>query len=379
MSLLIELYIFTIITIAYGIFITVAIIGFNKLNRDILATPINLSSNFISIVLSARNEAKTIERCLQELIKQQYPINQFEIILIDDASEDDTYLLANSVLEKSKISYKFIKEFVHQGKKKNISKAISISKGSIIITTDADVIFRSDKWLNTISNYFTVHKPEMLIMPIDFEDDTKLLSIFQIIENLALTTITAGYTSMQIPFMCNGANLAFKKDAYEKVNGYKSHMHISSGEDVLLLEDIKKLYPTGIHYLLSKTLIIKTKTQKNLKSFFNQRLRWAYKAKYNPNAINITSGFIIIMANLLIPVFFLALLVQSVIIPYLSIFVISKCVFDFLLLFLASNYLGQKKHLLLIIPFQGIYWVYTLIIGICSFFVKPKWKNIKIN
>ena len=374
-----EIYIFAIVIILYGIFTILSVVGFNKLRSDISVNEINRNADFISIVLSARNEATTIERCLQELIKQQYPINQFEIILIDDASEDDTYKLANHVLEKSKISYKLIKEFVHQGKKKNISKAISISKGSIIITTDADVIFRSEKWLSTISNYFVIHKPEMLIMPIDFEMDKKLLSIFQIIENLALTTITAGFTGMQLPFMCNGANLAFKKDAYEKVNGYQSHMHISSGEDVLLLEDIKKLYPTGVHYLLSKTLIIKTKTQKSLKSFFNQRLRWAYKARYNPNALNITSGFIIIMANLLIPAFLLALIVQSVIIPYLSIFVISKCVFDFLLLFLASNYLGQKKYLLLIIPFQCIYWVYALIIGICSFFVKPKWKNIKIN
>lgn len=374
-----EIYIFAIVIILYGIFTILSAVGFNKLRSDISVNEINRNADFISIVLSARNEATTIELCLQELIKQQYPINQFEIILIDDASEDDTYILANHVLEKSKISYKLIKEFVHQGKKKNISKAISISKGSVIITTDADVIFRSDKWLSTISNYFVIHKPEMLIMPIDFEMDTKLLSIFQIIENLALTTITAGYTGMQLPFMCNGANLAFKKDAYEKVNGYQSHIHISSGEDVLLLEDIKKLYPTGIHYLLSKTLIIKTKTQKSLKSFFNQRLRWAYKARYNPNALNIASGFIIIMANLLIPAFLLALIVQSVIIPYLSIFVISKCVFDFLLLFLASNYLGQRKYLLLIIPFQCIYWVYALIIGICSFFVKPKWKDIKIN
>ncbi len=374
-----EFYIFAFITISYGIFTTLAFIGFNKLKR----TSINIKSvsnpAFISIVLSARNEEKTIAQCIQQFIKQKFPIENFEIILIDDASEDNTIAIATNLLEKSTISYQLIKESKHQGKKKNLTKAISLSKGTIIITTDADVVFRFDNWLNTISNYFESQKPSMLIMPVDFETESGALPTFQIIENIALTAVTAGYSGINKPFMCNGANLAFTKLAYEQAGGYQSHINISSGEDVFLLEDIKKINPSNIHYLLSKALIVKTKAQTTYQSFFNQRLRWAYKAKYNSNLLNLIAGLLIIMANLLILLLIVAFLNKSVILPYLSIFVLSKFVFDFLLLFLASDYLGRLNYLIWIIPFQFVYGIYAFGVGVSSLFIKPYWKNKKIN
>lgn len=377
--MLIELYIFAVAIIAYGLFTTLAVIGFNKLSRELPSADVNLNPTFISIVLSARNEAKTIERCLEQIIKQQFPTTHFEVIIIDDASEDDTYQIANTVLEKSSLQYQIIRESVHQGKKKNIAKAIALAKVAIIVTTDADVVFRFNNWLSTISNYFEIHKPAMLVMPVDFETESGLLPTFQIIENIALTAITAGYVGIHKPFMCNGANLAFKKSAYELVNGYQSHLNVSSGEDVFLMEAIKKVNPSGIHYILSRALIVKTNAQTNFKDFFNQRIRWAYKAKYNSNLLNLSAGFMVMMANLLILAFFMSIINKSVIMPYLSIFVLSKFVFDFLLLFLASDYLGRLKYVGWMIPFQCIYWIYALVIGVCSLFIKPYWKNKKIN
>ncbi len=377
--MLIELYIFAVVIIVYGLFTTLAVIGFNRLKREVPSPEVKLDSAFISIVLSARNEANTIEKCLEQIIKQQFPANHFEVIIIDDASEDNTYSIANMVLEKSTLQYQVIRESVHQGKKKNIAKAIMLAKGSIIVTTDADVVFRFSNWLSTISNYFDIHKPAMLVMPIDFEMESGLLPTFQIIENIALTAITAGYVGIQKPFMCNGANLAFKKSAYESVNGYQSHLNISSGEDVFLMEAIKKMNPSGIHYVLSRALIVKTQVQTNFSDFFNQRIRWAYKAKYNSNFLNLSAGFMVMMANLLILAFFMSIINKSVIMPYLSIFVLSKFVFDFLLLFLASDYLGRLKYLGWMIPFQCIYWIYALVIGVCSLFIKPYWKDKQIN
>ena len=377
--MLIELYIFAVAIIAYGLFTTLAVIGFNKLSRELPSADVNLNPTFISIVLSARNEAKTIEGCLEQIIKQQFPTTHFEVIIIDDASEDDTYQIASTVLEKSSLQYQIIRESVHQGKKKNIAKAIALAKGAIIVTTDADVVFRFNNWLSTISNYFEIHKPAMLVMPVDFETESGLLPTFQIIENIALTAITAGYVGIHKPFMCNGANLAFKKSAYELVNGYQSHLNVSSGEDVFLMEAIKKVNPSGIHYILSRALIVKTNAQTNFKDFFNQRIRWAYKAKYNSNLLNLSAGFMVMMANLLILAFFMSIINKSVIMPYLSIFVLSKFVFDFLLLFLASDYLGRLKYVGWMIPFQCIYWIYALVIGVCSLFIKPYWKDKKIN
>lgn len=377
-QMLIELYIFAFITIMYGLLITLAIIGFGKLKRGIQPSS-NSEPEFISIVVSARNEALHIKEFIYEISKQNFPKHSYELIFIDDASEDDTYHLAQKSLNESGISFQILKQKQHKGKKHNIAQAIEISKGTVIITTDADVIQRHPNWLVSISNYFNSYSPNMLVMPIDFQTNNDLLSAFQIMENLALTAFTAGFTGINKPFMCNGANLAFKRSAYLLVSGYQSHMYISSGEDVFLLEDLKKLDSKLIHYVLARELVVKTTSIKSLKELLNQRIRWAYKAKSNSNHLNLFAGFVIVAANLLILALFAAILKKSIIIPYLSIFVAAKFVFDFLLLFLASDFLGRIKYIWWLIPFECVYWIYALIIGTTSVFIKPYWKGKKIS
>lgn len=376
--MLVELYVFAFIIIMYGTFTTLAIIGFNKLrSTPNIIYPQN--DHFISIVISARNEENTIEECIYEIEKQHFSKNKFELILIDDCSDDRTYELAKQLLEKSSLSYQIIKQEFHQGKKQNLALAIKKAKGEIIITSDADVIYRHPNWLQTISTYFNNKSINLLIMPVDFNTQSTLLSIFQITENIALTGVTAGFAGIKKPFMCNGANLAFKKSAYTSVNGYDSHIQISSGEDIFLLESIKKTDPTSIHYSLSRELIVKTNCQNNIKAFINQRIRWASKIKSNSSLINSFASFIVLAANLIFLALLVAILKKSVILPYLSIFALAKFVFDFLLLFLASDFLGRIKYIWWLIPFECIYWMYTLYIGITSLFYKPSWKGKKIR
>ncbi len=372
----IELYIFATIISIYALIITIAIIGFYKLKIK----PNSISekkSNFISIVSSARNEEETIEFFLYEIIKQDFSKNNFELILIDDHSEDNTYKKAFDILETSSLNYQLIKQPNHQGKKKSLALAIEKTRGDVIITTDADVIYRHSLWLKTISNYFRDYNPNMLIMPIDFKTNTKLLSIFQITENIALTGITAGYAGIKNAFMCNGANLAFTKTAYNLVNGYHSHFHILSGDDVFLLEGIKKLNPKLVHYTLKKELIVKTAAITNFSNFICQRIRWASKTRYNNNPLNSIIAFTVVIANLIFLALYIAYCKNSILFSYLLILAITKCVFDFLLLFLAANFIERLKYIWWIVPFNAIYWIYALCIALGSIFYKPTWKEKK--
>lgn len=375
--MLIELYIFTIVIIAYGTFTTLATIGFGKLRRANELSLDQPSAEFISIVMSARNEEQTIEECIYQIRQQNYPVENFELIIVDDFSDDKTYQLADAVLKASSLNYRLIRQPEHKGKKHNLDMAIEQSRGQIIITTDADVNYRHSNWLLTISCYFRKYDPDMLIMPVDFETQGGFLPRFQILENFALTAITAGYAGIRKPFMCNGANLAFTKQAYRAVNGYQSHLHLSSGEDVFLLEELKKLPGSSVQYFIARSLIVKTKTQTQLAGFFSQRIRWAYKAKYNSNLLNIISGIIVMLANLLFLALLVSIIKKSVLVPYLSIFILAKVVFDFLLLFLAADFLGRIKYIWWLIPFECVYWLYACFVGISSLFVKPYWKGKK--
>ncbi len=374
--MLVELYIFSFVIVAYGTFTTLALIGIGKLRRQVPSAP-HIPPPFISIVMSMRNEEDHIEACLEQFVKQTHSVSQFELILIDDASEDRTLAKAQAFIQNSGIDYTLIQQREHQGKKHNMAQGIEQAKGSVIVTSDADVVFRYSTWLATIANYFKLYKPNMLVMAVDFKPDGKLVSSFQIVENIALTAITAGYTGLQKPFMCNGANLAFRKSAYEEAGGYQSHAHLASGDDVFLLEDLKKIDRRGIHYLFSRELIAHTIPQPDVASLFRQRLRWASKTKHNPSALNLLAGLIVMLANLLFLALVVAILKKSWIMPYLSIFVAAKFVFDFLLLFLASDFLGRIRYLAWFLPFECVYWIYAFVIGISSFFIKPSWKGKK--
>jgi hypothetical protein len=120
------------------------------------------------------------------------------------------------------------------------------------------VIYRHPNWLQNISSYFNTLSPNMLIMPVDFKNQSGLLAAFQITENLALTGITAGFTGIERPFMCNGANLAFKKSVYEAVLGYDSHLHTFVRRGCLFIRIFQK-NRIKIHSLL----IIKRIDSKN--------------------------------------------------------------------------------------------------------------------
>jgi len=374
------LIIFAVTIILYGCFTTTALIGFvifRKKNH--LLAEFKTSDNFISIIVSLKNEENNVVDFIQQLEKQSLPSNSFELIVIDDASSDNTMQLLKIALINSSITYRIIEQAEHKGKKKNITQGISEAKGNIIITTDADVVYRHRNWLKRISEYFNTNSCDMLIMPIDYIDSSNLLTQFQIIENVALTAINIGYTSINQAFMCNGANLAFTKKIYESVNGYHSHLTISSGEDVLLLEDIKKREANKIIYGYHSELIVKINPLTNIKDFISQRVRWAYKAKFNPNKLNLALGVLMMASNMIFLALAVAIIKQSSTIGYLSIFAISKFIFDFLLLLLASDFLKRNSKLTWLIPFECIYWAYSFLIGGLSIFWKPKWKGNKIN
>lgn len=371
--------IFGFIMMIYGLIITMAMWGWGQLNY-FMPNPKVTPKTRVTIIIPAKNEEENIEFCLKELLSQDYPQDLIEMIVIDDASEDETALRVRNLLAGSKIKTKFIKKNQHVGKKRALAEAIELANGELIITSDADMFGRHSAWLREMVLYYEWKRPEMIVLPIAFSKGSSFLARFQWLENVALTGITAGFAGIKKPFMCNGANLAFTKKAFEQVNGYTEHIHLASGEDVFLLESIKKMFGAGaIQYLVSRKALAYTRYVRDWKDFYHQRLRWAYKAKYNSNVANAFIGFIVVAANLIFPALFVGMLEKSPLISYLSIFAVSKVVFDFLLLFLASDFLGARLVLLFLIPFEFVYWIYATIIGLSSIVVKPKWKNKRID
>lgn len=374
-----DLIFFAVVILLYSFLIIKAMYGLILMPKKLLQE-VNLTTYpFISIIVSIRNEKNNAEEFVKQIEKQCYPKQHFELIVIDDASLDFSYEAFDEVLKKTEIQFFLKKQFNHKGKKTNISEGISMAKGSIIVTTDADVIYRDTHWLHHIAFEFQNKETNMLIMPIDFSENNSALAAFQTTENMALAGIAAGYCMLQKPFLCNGANLAFTKKGFEKVNGYASHIAMSSGEDIFLLEDFKKLGIQFIRYAHQVECIVKTKPMTTMSDFITQRLRWANKSTQNPNWINVFMGSVIVFANLIFIACVFAIIWKNVNMYYLGIFALIKLMFDFLLLFLASNFIGKKKHVAFLMPFECVYWMYAVVVALGALFFKPYWKGIKIN
>lgn len=273
----------TLLFMAYAIILLLYRKWFLQLNHFNIPQNHSPLTSF-SIIIPARNEALHINNCLQSILKQKYPDLLFEIIVIDDHSTDNTSECVENLIQQYN-NIKLIKlvnelngEIINSYKKKAIENAISYAKGDWIITTDADCITPAN-WLLTLDAWIQQNNTVFVAAPVAFTNNGSLLQTFQYIDFMNLQGITAASVSAGFHNMCNGANLAYRKDVFLKVNGFKGIDNIASGDDMMLMNKIKKLHPNSVSYLFSNKAIVYTHPMPSWKDFFNQRIRWASKAE----------------------------------------------------------------------------------------------------
>ena len=93
------------------------------------------SMPLVSIILSVRNEERTIEQCLQSLVTQSY--KRREIIVIDDESHDKT----PQIVQKFPVEYYRIKHLEGSYCPRPRKIGLKKSNGSIIFFTEADAYY----------------------------------------------------------------------------------------------------------------------------------------------------------------------------------------------------------------------------------------------
>ncbi len=338
-------------------------------------------TTFITILIPARNEVESLPILLKALAQQTYPKELFEVIVIDDHSTDGTTEVVKSFLNSRLLT---LKDFIPPGsinsyKKKAIEIGIQQSKGTLIVTTDADC-YMPQSWLQTIASFYETAQPELIVMPVAIDCSLRLIEIFQALDFMTLQGITGASVYKKIHSMCNGANLAYTRKAFEAVNGFKGIDNIASGDDMLLMHKIAVQFPAGIAYLKSQEVIVQTAPVHTVKDFFNQRIRWASKAdKYDDKRI--------------FPVLLLVYLLNLslVVLPIASIFshgwwlvgwlflLVTKTIVELLFLYPVAKFF-RKQSLLWLFPLaQPFHIVYTIIAGWLGKFGSYEWKERKVK
>ena len=333
------------------------------------------SSRKISIIITARDEEKYLARCINSIAAQDYPRDLMDIVFIDDASSDHTLSIAKSLLMQSGIHHQIIKNTSRHGKKLSIRKAVQLAKADFIITRDADTFTISNFWLENLMDFWSQTQSDFMIGPIALSNYNGLLWALQAIENNILAVIAAGSSYYKIPFLCSGANLAFTKKVFNQTNGYQSHLHIESGDDILFLEEVKKIPGVKINYLKTEQALVYTYPCFNFKSLIEQKVRWAGKFKMNSNIFNSFLAVVTFLVNILWLFCFIYWFISpsNNVAPF--IFVLLKLGIDFLILLGSFKLIKNKSLLWYSLPVSLIYPIYTCIVAIASLFLKPKWKS----
>lgn len=336
-----------------------------------------------TVIIPARNEAANIRQCLSSVLSQDYPAELLEVIVINDHSTDDT----ESIIRSMQADHPHLKLInladvvsgeLNAYKKKAIAYAISQSSHPWIVTTDADCT-ATPNWLKYLDAFIQVNDPVFVAAPVMFTNSESFLSVFQVLDFISLQGITAAAVGAGYHAMCNGANIAYRKDAFFAVNGFSGIDNIASGDDMLLMHKIQQAYPGRLGYLFSREAIIATPPMTSWSAFFNQRIRWASKAdKYNDRSV-----FWVLLLVYIVNFLLLAVLVISIFVPQgfsnWLILVIAKTLTELAFMVPVAAFFRQT-HVLTWFPLmQPFHILYTVIAGWLGKFGSYRWKGRKVT
>lgn len=367
------LIVFILFLINYIIFLLKIFSGLKNLKScDVDFVP----EDFVTVIIPFRNESENILRSLKSIEAQEYPKEKYEVIFVDDFSQDDSLQKISDYKKSNNIRILSVPSSysVNAHKKRAIRFGIQNAKGKIIVTTDADCN-HNENWLKSL---LACMKEDVGFVsgPVEFYSNESLFSKLQKIEFAGLVITGAGLIGSDKPIICNAANIAYRKNAFDEVNGFNDQMNLSSGDDELLMQKIWKETDYKVKFCTNKKAIVETDPNRTVKQFYQQRKRWASKGLFYADKL-------LIVKLILIYFFYIGLLLQLVLGIFFSIyfiisFIISFClkaIVEFLVLKRGSNILFDKFFLGPFPLAEIVHLPYIIIAGISGAFGNFVWKN----
>ena len=326
----------------------------------------------VSIIIPARNEADNIIACLESIYNNDFDNSMYEVIVIDDHSEDGTSDLVRKHFPKTQV----VVMDNAQGKKASLHQGTLKSKYGFLLFTDADTKV-GKHWIK--SNVWAYENKHLAFAtgPVysEFRDD--ILSAFQFLDFAGMTQITANGIYRKNYFIANGANMAINKKIYRQIGGMSDHSHIASGDDMFLIHSVASIDSRQVHYIKSPEAAVVTVPMASWKALFQQRKRWAAKTRNLPWSSAQTIQVFVFFIHLLI-------LINILLIPFsggLSLFgglfmlFIKGCV-DFLFLAKSARYFSYSQPLKYFIPAFLVYFIYIFYMAWVAVFSKRYvWKG----
>ncbi|MBX3103180.1 MAG: glycosyltransferase [Bacteroidetes bacterium] len=276
----------------YAAYVAFSLFGYLKLQLAVASPAADLPP--LTVIIPARNEEARLAACLDAVLAQQHP--RFHILVVDDASTDATLRIARQYAERDD---RVTVLRGHSGKKAALQQGIAEAATAWVVTLDADCT-PPPGWLATLGRAM-IPDIAMVCGPVTLVGGG-IFGQWQALESAGLMVLSAGAFGLDMPGMNNGANLALRKDAFLAVGGYAGTDHLASGDDMLLLQKLRRA-GYCVRYAADKAAVVPTQACSGLSGFLQQRRRWVSKARaYRNPFLLLGSGslFVFFLAWLLL-------------------------------------------------------------------------------
>ncbi|AUP78377.1 glycosyltransferase [Flavivirga eckloniae] len=327
----------------------------------------------VSVLICAKNEAENLQNFLPLVINQDYP--DFEIVLINDASNDNTL----QVMEQFASKHKNIKivnvkntEAFWANKKYALTLGIKASKHEYLLFTDADCKPASKHWIKHMTAHFSDKKHLVLGYGGYVKIKNSFLNKLVRFETLVTAIHYFSFAKLGLPYMGVGRNLAYTKTKFFKANGFVDHMKLPSGDDDLFINQVANKKNTSI--CVTTNSFTESIPKTSFRSWFKQKRRHVSTAKFYKLKHKILLT-LIYSSQLLF--WGLAILLFSI--PYNWEIVLALVLFRMIFQYVIYNKSAKKlreKDLLVLLPFLEVFLIIVqLTIFINNLISKPNyWK-----
>lgn len=355
-----------LICVLYFALVLIFVVGWRRTPLFEPDESVDLHSGLsVSVVIACKNEENNLPKLLSCL--QMQSCQHFELILVNDHSSDATM----SVMEAAQSLFLNIKVIDAElcGKKNALKEGIMAASGSLIITTDADCL-PGPNWLKVICSFQQSQPCDLIICPVQLTENKSLFARLQALEFNMLIASGAGAAGVGMPILCNGANLAFTKEAWmqSKLDLVAEQM---SGDDIFLLQSIKKRGGV-IRFLKSESAIVFTEPANTLTAFFKQRRRWASKSPaYTDIQLIFTACIVFFISFCMLILVFSSLFYPSLLVVFFYIFGV-KFIADIIFLYFIRSFFKEEQLWFHSFLLSIIYPFYIVLVAISALVFKNK-------
>lgn len=292
--------IFTIAVISFGYYVYLFYDGFRYLTiRGIDDSMIDLSEAKVTVIIPFRDATEELLIWLSAFEKVKYA-SLAEVLLINDGSINSLTKLRKRIVQHPNVR---LIDRHHQGKKRAIEYGVSMASSHLIVCTDADTIPHAN-WLAGILLCFKDRHIQMVCGRVAPKGGFWLAQI----DFMALMAAGEVLIKKQKPVMCSGSHMAFRKTAFEAVEGYNRYHHFRSGDDVLLLHKMKSFYGSrAVAFNDYESSHVSTDMPNTFGRLLIQRRRWGGKTLYYRDGLSVAlAAVVLVCAVLTYPLFLMA-------------------------------------------------------------------------